>query len=138
MDIYLDTNLSNALHKQGVVHSQQQLSFFNGAYDQHMYHPTLIFERHTGCLLSARLRPGSASSHARIVPILLSLVPRLEAAFPGVPIKLRGAASFALPLLDEFCEFFGISYVIGIPGNSVFQCRAEPLQKKLQRRCRRR
>jgi Transposase DDE domain group 1 len=97
------------------THGQQQLSFFNGAYGQHMYHPMLIFERHTGCLLSARLRPGNASSHARIVPMLLSLVPRLQAAFPGVLIKLRGDAGFALPLLYEFCEFFGISYVIGIP-----------------------
>jgi hypothetical protein len=119
------------------THGQQQLSFFNGAYNQHMYHPMLIFERHTGCLLSARLRPGNASSHARIVPMLLSLVPRLEAAFPGVPIKLRGDAGFALPLLYEFCEFFGIQYVIGIPANCVFQRRAERLQKKLQRRYRR-
>ena len=119
------------------THGQQQLSFFNGAYNQHMYHPMLIFERHTGCLLSARLRPGNACSHARIVPMLLRLVPRLEAAFPGVPIKLRGDAGFALPLLYEFCEFFGIQYVIGIPANSVFQHRAESLQKKLKRRYRR-
>ena len=64
----------------------------------------LIFERHTGCLLAARLRAGNASSHARIVPMLLRLVPRLEAAFPGVPIKVRGDAGFALPLLYEFCQ----------------------------------
>ncbi len=57
------------------THGQQQLSFFNGAYGQHMYHPMLIFERYTGCLLAARLRPGNASSHARIVPMLLRLVP---------------------------------------------------------------
>jgi Transposase DDE domain group 1 len=119
------------------THGQQQLSFFNGGYGQHMYHPMLIFERHTGCLLSARLRPGNASSHARIVPMLLSLVPRLEAAFPGVPIRLRGDAGFALPLLYEFCEFFGIQYAIGIPANSVFQRRAELLQTKLKRRYRR-
>ena len=119
------------------THGQQQLSFFNGAYDQHMYHPMLIFERHTGCLLAARLRPGNASSHARIVPMLLRLVPRLEAAFPGVPIKLRGDAGFALPLLYEFCEFFGIQYALGIPANSVFQRQAEPLQKRLARRYRR-
>ena len=119
------------------THGQQQLSFFNGAYGQHMYHPMLIFERHTGCLLSVRLRPGNASSHARIVPMLLRLVPRLEAAFPGVPIKLRGDAGFALPLLYEFCEFFGIQYAIGIPANAVFQRRAEPLQKQLKRRYRR-
>jgi hypothetical protein len=49
----------------------------------------LVFERHTGCLLAARLRPGNTSSHARIVPMLLPQVPRLQSAFPGVPIKLR-------------------------------------------------
>jgi Transposase DDE domain group 1 len=119
------------------TYGQQQLSFFNGAYDQHMYHPMLIFERHTGCLLAARLRPGNASSHARIVPMLLRLVPRLEAAFPNVKILLRGDAGFALPLLYQFCEFFQIEYTIGIPANCVFQRRAEPLQKKLKRRYRR-
>jgi Transposase DDE domain group 1 len=119
------------------THGQQQLSFFNGAYDQHMYHPMLVFERHTGCLLAARLRPGNASSHARIVPMLLRLVPRLQAAFPEVQIKLRGDAGFAVPLLYEFCEFFGIQYAFGIPANQVFQRRAEPRQKRLQRRYRR-
>jgi hypothetical protein len=119
------------------THGQQQFSFFNGAYNQHMYHPMLIFERHTGCLLSVRLRPGNASAHARIVPMLLRIVPRLERAFPGVRIRLRGDAGFALPLLYEFCEFFGIQYTLGIPANCVFQRRAEPLQKKLKRRYRR-
>jgi len=119
------------------THGQQQLSFFNGAYDQHMYHPMLVFERHTGCLLCVRLRPGNASSHARILPMLARLIPRLQAAFPGVPIKLRGDAGFALPLLYDFCEFFGLQYVLGIPANSIFQRRAEPLQKRLQRRHRR-
>jgi hypothetical protein len=118
------------------THGQQQLNIFNGAYDQHMYHPMLIFERHTGCLLAARLRPGNASSHARIVPMLLRLVPRLEAAFPGVSIKLRGDAGFALPHLYEFCEFFGLQYAFGIPANCVFQQRSEPRQKQLKRRYR--
>jgi hypothetical protein len=115
------------------THGQQQMSFFNGAYGQHMYHPMLVFERHTGCLLAARLRAGNASSHARIVPMLLRLVPRLQAAFPRVQIKLRGDAGFALPLLYEFCEFFGIQYALGIPANQVFQRRAEPRQKRLKR-----
>jgi len=119
------------------TYGQQQLSFFNGAYGQHMYHPMLIFERHTGCLLGARLRPGNASSHARIVPMLLRLVPRLQAAFPEVTIQVRGDAGFALPLLYKFCEFFDIEYAIGIPANCVFQQRAEPLQKQLKRRYRR-
>jgi hypothetical protein len=119
------------------THGQQQLSFFNAAYSQHMYHPMLVFERHTGCLLAARLRPGNASSHARIVPMLLRLVPRLQAAFPEVTIQLRGDAGFALPLLYQFCEFFGIQYALGIPANQAFQRRAEPRQKQLKRRYRR-
>jgi len=119
------------------THGQQQLSFFNGAYGQHMYHPMLVFERHTGCLLAARLRPGNASSHARIVPMLLRLVPRLQSAFPGVKIQLRGDAGFALPLLYEFCEFFNLEYALGIPANCLFQRRAEPRQKQLKRRYRR-
>jgi hypothetical protein len=119
------------------THGQQQFSFFNGNYNQHMYHPLLVFERHTGCLLSVRLRPGNASSHARIVPLLLRIVPRLQQAFPGVRIQLRGDAGFALPLLYEFCEFFGIQYALGIPSNCVFRRRAERLQKKLKRRYRR-
>jgi hypothetical protein len=69
--------------------------------------------------------------------MLLRLLSRLQAAFPGVQIKLRGDAGFALPLLYLFCEFFHIQYALGIPANCVFQRRAEPLQKKLQRRYRR-
>ena len=119
------------------TYGQQQLSFFNGGYGQHMYHPMLVFERHTGCLLAARLRPGNASSHARILPMLLRLVPRLQSAFPGVKIKLRGDAGFAFPLLYQFCEFFDLEYTIGIAANCVFQQRAQPRQKQLKRRYRR-
>jgi hypothetical protein len=68
--------------------------------------------------------------------MLLRLVPRLQAAFPEVKIKLRGDAGFALPLLYQFCEFFGIQYALGIPANLMFRRRAEPRQKQLKRRYR--
>jgi hypothetical protein len=119
------------------THGQQQLSFFNGGYDQHMYHPLLIFERHTGCLLAARLRPGKVVSHARIIPLLLRIVPRLQREFPNVRIKLRADAGFATPLFYEFCEFFGIHYAIGIGTNSRLQDKAQRLQRRLARRYRR-
>src|SRR6185369_14852641 len=80
------------------TYGQQQLSFFNGGYDQHMYHPLLIFERHSGCLLAARLRQGRAASNARIIPLLLRIVPRLQREFPKARIKLRADAGFAMPL----------------------------------------
>src|ERR1700684_2159854 len=119
------------------THGQQQLSFFNGGYDQHMYHPLLIFERHTGCLLGALFRPGRVVSLARIIPLLLRSVPRLRREFPKVRIKLRADAGFATPLLYEFCEFFGIQYAIGIGNNSRLQGKAQRLQHRLARRYRR-
>jgi hypothetical protein len=119
------------------TYGQQQLSFFNGGYDQHMYHPLLIFERHSGCLLAARLRQGRAASNARIIPLLLRIVPRLQREFPKARIKLRADAGFAMPLLYEFCEFFGIQYTIGIGTNSRLQGPAQRLQRRLARRYRR-
>src|SRR5260370_6998115 len=101
------------------THGQQQLSFFNGAYNQHMYHPMLIFGRHSGCLLAARLRPGNASSHARIVPMLVRLVPRLEAAFPAVTIKLRCPPGFPLPLLSHSSPSFALHTPLPITTTSV-------------------
>lgn len=65
----------------------------------------LIFERHTGCLLSVRLRPGKASSHARILLMLARLIP-LAGPFPGIQIKLRGDAGFArrpVPSISQLC-----------------------------------
>src|SRR3989454_9420437 len=60
------------------TYGHQQLSFFNGAYNQHMYHPLLIFERHTGCLLAARLRRGTAARPAPPLPLLVPLVLPLQ------------------------------------------------------------
>jgi hypothetical protein len=119
------------------TYGQQQLSFFNGGYDQHMYHPLLIFERHTGCLLAARLRAGTVASHARIISLLLRIVPRLQREFPKVRIKLRADAGFATPMLYEFCEFFGLQYAIGIGTNSRLQSAAQRLQHRLAKRFRR-
>ena len=87
------------------THGQQQLSFFNGGYDQHMYHPLLIFERHTGCLLAARLRRGTAANHARIIPLLLRIVPRLQREFPKACIKLQ-----LTPVLLCQCSMNSVSF----------------------------
>jgi len=47
---------------------------------------------------------------------------------------LRADAGFAMPLLYEFCEYFGIQCAIGIGVNPVFQRQAEPRQGNLARR----
>src|ERR1700688_2815901 len=98
-----------------------------------MYHPLLVFERHSGCLLAARLRAGTVSSHARIIPVLLRIVPRLQKEVTKARIIRRADAVFALPLLYEFCEFFGIQYAIGIAANSRLPEHAQRRQRCLAR-----
>src|ERR1700722_13030399 len=44
------------------THGQQQLTFFHGFYDQHMYHPMMVFDGMTGQLVTAILRPGNTHS----------------------------------------------------------------------------
>jgi hypothetical protein len=99
-EILLDVDSTN-----DPTYGQQQLSFFNGGYDQHMYHPLLIFERHIGCLLAARLRPGRVVSHARIIPLLLRIVPRLNVNFP------TSESSYALTLVSpRHCSMNSTSF----------------------------
>jgi hypothetical protein len=44
---------------------------------------------------------GRVVSHARIIPLLLRIVPRLQREFPNVRIQLRADAGFTTPLLSE-------------------------------------
>jgi hypothetical protein len=112
------------------THGQQQLSFFNGAYGQHMYHPMLIFERHIGSLLPARLQAGMLPAMPTSCPCCCAWCRGCTPLSLRLKIKRRGDAGFALPLLYQFCEFCAIEYALGISANRVFQQRAEPQQKQ--------
>lgn len=116
------------------TYGQQEFSFYNGAYDRRVYHPLLVFERHTGYLLAAHLRRGEVGSSRGCVPVLRRLVRWLQRQFPGLPIRLVGDAGFAIPALYDFCERWGIEYSFGIGTNPVFQRRSQALVEKAQRR----
>ena len=101
-------------------YGHQQLSLFNGFYDQHMYLPLLVFERASGMLLGVRLRAGTAHAAHRILQTLGPIVRALKAAFPRTKIIVRADAALAVPRLYEFCERQGLGYLIGIAANAVF------------------
>ena len=49
------------------THGQQLLSFFHGYYEEHMYHPLLVFDGESGFSLAAVLRPGNThASHGAL------------------------------------------------------------------------
>lgn len=116
------------------AHGQQVFAFFHGKYGQHMYHPLFVFEGHTGCLLSARLRPGNAHAAEGIPSELRRLVPLLQRRFPQSHLSYRADAGSAAPEVYETLESFGGLYAIGVASNAVLKRRTE---RRLQRACRR-
>src|SRR5918999_843240 len=115
-------------------HGQQVFAFFHGKYGQHMYHPLFFFEGHTGCLLSARLRPGNASASEAIAVELRRLVPRLKRRFAKSQISYRADAGSATPEIYTTLESLQVLYAIGIATNAVFQRRTERWLKRAQRK----
>jgi hypothetical protein len=115
------------------THGQQQLSMFNRHYGEAVYHPWLIFERHTGCLLDVRLRRGNCVSYNRCLGRLRRLLRRLHQAFPGVRIRLRADAGFAWKPLYELLEQEDVDYAIRLPKNDVLQRLAQPLVQRTTR-----
>lgn len=111
------------------THGGQQLSFFHGFYDQHMYHPLLVFDGE-GQLVTVLLRPGNAHGARSAQGLLVRLVRRIKARLTSVQIVVRADSAFAVPaLLDRLeqldREFGDVDYVIGLAKNSVLLRMAE-------------
>lgn len=115
------------------AHGQQQLIAFNGFHNQYMYHPLLIHEGRTGCILGTFLRPGNAHAAENILSALEPIVLRLKAAFPHATILLRADAGFAVPRLYDFCERHKIGFTIAIGANETFRNQAEALMQQAVR-----
>ena len=106
------------------THGQPQLSFFHGYYDQHMYHPLVIFDGERGQLVSVVLRPGNVHAARGAMGVLRRIIWRLKQRFPQTQIVVRGDSAFAVPrilrMLEELNrELGGIAYVVGLAQNAV-------------------
>ena len=75
------------------THGAQQLSFFNGHYDNWCYLPVLGFvsfnEEAEQYLCAAVLRPGNVTAAMGAVGLLRRLVKIIRNRFPGVQIRVR-------------------------------------------------
>jgi hypothetical protein len=114
------------------THGHQQLSFFHGYYEEHMYHPLFVFDGQDGFPLAAVLRPGNTHDSFGAVAILKRLLPRLQLAYPEALILVRTDAGFAIPALYEFLEEQGVRYVIGFSTNNRLLKQTAALAKKAE------
>jgi len=115
------------------THGDQQLAFFHGFYDHHMFHPLLVFDAASGELITALLRPGRAHAAKGSISILTRLIRAIRARCPNAAIVVRGDSAFAGPRLLERleqldAELGDVDYVIGLATNSRLLAAAEPLR----------
>jgi Transposase DDE domain group 1 len=106
-------------------HGQQVFAFFNAAYGQHMYHPLFFFDAQTGCLLSARLRPGHTHASQTIPNELCRIIPLLRRRFPKTQLSYRADAGSATPEIYKTLESLQVLYAMGIATNPVFKKKTE-------------
>ncbi len=114
------------------THGAQEGTAFHGYYNQHMYHPLLVFDGETDQLITALLRPGNAHASRGIVSVLRVLVAHLRARWPGLTIEIRADSGCAVPRLYRFCERVGITYTIGLVPNDRLKALAAPLLAQAQ------
>jgi hypothetical protein len=105
------------------THGQQQLTFFHGYYDHHIYHPLRIFDGESGQLVTALLRPGNPHAARGALGVLRRIIHALKRRFPDVQIVVRGDSGFAVPRLMEMLEALnrelgGVDYLLGLAQNS--------------------
>jgi hypothetical protein len=117
------------------THGNQEGTAYHGYYNQHMYHPLLLFDGETDQLITALRRPGTAHASRGVRRVLRVLVPLLRARWPGVHSEIRSDSGCAVPALYEFCERAGVTYTIGLIPNTRLEAAAAPLlaQAKEQR-----
>ncbi len=116
------------------THGKQQLSFFHGYYEEHMYHPLLVFDGRDGFPLAAVLRPGNTHSSRGALAVLKRLIQKLRQAYPEALILFRADAGFAVPALYNYLEGQPETrYVIGFITNNRLLAETAPLLLKAQR-----
>ena len=109
------------------THGHQEGSAYHGYYEQHMYHPLLLFDGDTHQLITALLRPGTAHASRGVLSVLRVLVRALRQRWPGVVIEIRADSGCAIPAIYSCCEREHVAYTIGLIPNSRLEKVAAPL-----------
>ena len=116
------------------THGAQQLSLFNGYYDEYCYMPLFIFEGQTGKLITSILRPGKRPNGKQIRAIIKRIIKRIRKVWPTIGILFRGDSHFATPRLYSWCDKHNVYYILGLSKNSILKEQAKSTLTAAHRR----
>ena len=115
------------------THGNQQLSMFNGYYEQYMYNELLFHDGETGQIILPVLRPGNCHSNRWFTHILSIIVDKIRERFPVMEIIIRADAGFSGPKFYRLAEEKKLQFCIGLTKNeriSKFTEEAENIVRK--------
>jgi len=115
------------------THGQQEFTAFHAFYDEHIYLPLMIYDQ-DGDLLTAVLQPGKPQGVVGAVSVLLRVIQRVRAQWPGIKIIIRGDSGFASPDMYNLCERLKVDFILGMGPNTRLKKIAATLQEKAKRR----
>jgi hypothetical protein len=108
-----------------VAHGQQQLSLFNGHYDERCFLPIHVYDTDRSRPVAVVLRPGKTLGGVEVRAHLRRLVRHIRKRWTKVHILFRGDGHYARPEAMAWCEDNGVDYVFGLPGS-------KPMSRKVE------
>ena len=113
------------------THGQQQLTFFNGFYDQHQYQVRVITCAENEQVVLPALLFGTAPVWLGADDELARIVAALRKKYPDVEIHLRADSGFASPTMYRALEnLHEVTYSIGYQMNSLMRKKCENLMQE--------
>ena len=116
------------------THGNQQLTMFNGFYEQYMYNELFFHDGATGQIILPVLRPGNSHSNKWYASILRRIVQKIREKYPEIKIIIRSDSGFSCAAFYELVEKYNLLFVTGIASNNVLKkkvSRAEKAVRKL-------
>jgi hypothetical protein len=119
------------------TYGEQQLTLFNGHYDNWCYLPVACFlqfdEEPDQYLFAYVLRAGDAPATEGAVAILRRVIRRLHKAFGKVIVRVRLDGGFAAPEVFDFLDEQRVEYTVAMAKNAVLTACAEPLMRQARK-----
>lgn len=126
--VILDADDTNAN-----TYGAQELSLFNGYYDEYCYMPLLVFDGLSGGLILPLLRPGRTNKSLNVWRIMLRLIEYLHKKWPGTVFELRGDSHFCShEFMDWAWNKWYVGYTTGLAGNSVLYKMADKPKRRAE------
>jgi len=114
------------------THGAQQMTMFNGFYNQFMYNELFFHDGETGQIIVPVLRPGNSHSNKWFVGILRRVVERILERYPHMKIYIRADSGFSCAPFYELAEEYNLFYAIGLASNNILKQRVARAQKAVR------